>query len=79
MTVLQTRVFRLRRQRFPPEAGGGTMHFVSCSGKRKPPFKFWRPEEVPEFEGAEGCFEAEYVRSHGWRIVRQVECAPHHR
>lgn len=79
MVVLQARVFRLRRTRFPPEAGGHTMHFVSASGKRKPPFQFWQPASVPDFDGDEACFEANYVRGQGWRIVRQVECRPHHR
>jgi hypothetical protein len=36
--------------------------------------RFWRPDEFPAFEGDEVCFEAEYVRLKGWRIVRKADC-----
>jgi len=60
---VRTRIFELKRQRFLQNAGGGSRH----------PTKFWRPEEVPEFEGDRAWFEAQWVTGCGWRIQRRVD------
>jgi hypothetical protein len=69
---MRTRIFKLKRQRFLENAGGGTVFFTSEGGDRRHPTKFWQPGDVPEFEGDHACFEAEWVRLRGWRIVRRV-------
>lgn len=69
---MRVRIFKLKRQRFLSNAGGGTVFFTSEGGGRRHPAKFWGPEDVPDFEGDEACFEAQWVTRQGWRIVRRV-------
>ncbi len=69
---MRTRIFKLKRSRFLENAGGGTVFFTSDGGTRRQPTKFWRPGEVPAFEGEDAWFEAEQVPGCGWRIVRRV-------
>ncbi len=53
-----------------------TLFFVAEGGSRSRPARFFRPEEVPPFEGECAVFEAERVDGR-WRILRQVtDAAP---
>jgi hypothetical protein len=68
---METRQFTLTRVRSLPNAGSVTLHFhTEGLGRRSRPL-FFKPEEVPEFEGETAVFEA-VRRPGGWRLVRQI-------
>jgi len=69
---MNIRTFQLRRFRSRPEAGGETLFFRAMGGDRRHPMPFFRPEEVPAFEGDIAWFLAERVPRRGWRIVRRI-------
>lgn len=63
---------KLTRQRNLPSAGAGTLFFTTDHIGRRRHSDFFRPSEVPEFEGESAWFEAEQVPKMGWRILRRV-------
>jgi hypothetical protein len=70
---MRTRKFKLVRYCNLPQAGGRTLFFRADGGDRMHPAPFFRPDEVPEFEGDSAWFEAEQApRGGGWRIVRRL-------
>jgi hypothetical protein len=69
---MRSRRFKLLRYRNLPEWGGQTLFFRADGGDRRHPAPFFRPNEVPEFEGESAWFEAERVPKGGWRIVRRL-------
>ena len=70
---MQTRTFQLRRFRNRAEAGGETLFFRAMGGDRRHPMPFFRPEEVPAFDGDLAWFLAERGPGGGWRIVRRID------
>jgi hypothetical protein len=70
---MRSRRFKLIRYRNLPEAGGRTLFFRADGGDRRHPAPFFRPHEVPEFDGDSAWFEAERIRGGGgWRILRRI-------
>ena len=55
---------------------GRTLFFVSHSGSRKRRSLFFRPEQVPEFEGKTAWFELERDGKGGWLVKGQVPPPP---
>ncbi len=66
-----TRTLKLVRQRTLPRDGSRTLSFSAFLGSRSRGHLFFKPHEVPEFEGEEAWFEVERVNG-CWRVVRQV-------
>lgn len=66
------RIHKLVRQRALPNAGGHTLFFQTEGGGRRRPPAFFRPGEVPEFEGESAWFEIEKLRGGRRRVVRRV-------
>jgi hypothetical protein len=70
-------VFKLIRCRNLPQAGGGTLFFMTEGLDRKHLPKFFNASQVPEFEGEYAWFECERLsRAHRWRVVRRVQDRP---
>jgi hypothetical protein len=69
---VNTRILQLKRYRALPSAGSRTLFFATPSTDRRHPSMFYRPDDVPEFDGDTGWFLAERVTG-GWRIVRRVQ------
>jgi hypothetical protein len=69
---MRSRRFKLVRYCNLPEWGGQTLFFRADGGDRRHPAPFFRPHEVPEFEGESAWFEAERIPNGGWRIVRRL-------
>ena len=69
---METYRFQLFRARTPPDADGRAPYFYTAATERHRRALFFRPHEVPEFEGDSAWFEA---RRHDgqWRIVRRVD------
>lgn len=65
-------IYKVERLTSGPHNGDETLSFFIRPGRRRGPWKFFRPHEVPAFEGRVAWFEIERVRSE-WRFVRQVE------
>lgn len=63
---------KLIRHRTMENAGSRTLFFTTDFIGRKGRPDFFRPHQVPEFEGEEAWFEAERVPKLGWRILRRV-------
>ncbi len=61
-------VHRVQRFRTLPNAGNRTIFFKIDHGRLG---KFFRPDEVPAFDGEEAWFEMEKVKGR-WRFIRQV-------
>ncbi len=69
---MNTRRFQLKRFRSLADAGGETLFFRATGGDRRHPMPFFRPEDVPAFEGDTAWFLAERTPRGGWRIVRRI-------
>jgi hypothetical protein len=66
------RTFELTRQRAPENAGSRTLFFTSPPLGKPGRKVFFRPDQVPDFEGDSAWFEAERVPKVGWRVIRRV-------
>lgn len=64
--------YKVLRHRTLPNAGSRTLFFTINAGTRCQPTTFFRPGEIPEFDGEEAWFEAERNGTR-WRFIRQVE------
>jgi hypothetical protein len=64
------RTMKLVRFRTLPNAGGNTLYFWAKSGKSG---RFFRPEQVPEFEGEEAWFEVQNVGGGQLKVLRRVD------
>ena len=63
----------LRRHRFLPNAGGGTVFCtVSFDGGTGRALAFLQPGQFPEFEGEQAWFVAEVLPRKKFRFIRQV-------
>jgi hypothetical protein len=63
---------KLIRHRTRENAGSRTLFFTTEFIGRKGHADFFRPHQVPAFEGESAWFEAERVPKLGWRIIRRV-------
>ena len=72
MRNMTTRRMKLIRHRTMENAGSRTLFFTTDFIGRKGSPDFFRPNQVPEFEGESAWFEAERVPKLGWRIIRRV-------
>jgi len=63
----------LRRHRFLPDAGGGTVFCTVTFGGIGRALAFLKPGEFPEFEGEEAWFVAENLPRNKFHFIRQVE------
>ena len=66
------RTYKVQRYRNAPEAGGQTLLSASASGAAAVGHRWFKPGEVPEFEGDEAWFEIDRKRG-GCRFIHQVE------
>ena len=67
-------VIHLRRHRFLPNAGGGTVFCtVTFDGGLGRALAFLNPGHYPEFDGEEAWFVAELLPRKKFRFIRQVE------
>lgn len=66
------RTYKVQRYRNGPEDSGETLFFGIFLGSRSRGHKWFRPGQVPEFDGDEAWFEVDRDKG-GWRFVRQVE------
>jgi len=65
---------KLNRVRGHVEDGRPTLFFSVNPNSRRGKWVFFRPDQVPEFDGEVGWFECEKLGGRGgWRVVRQVE------
>jgi hypothetical protein len=64
-------VCHVKRYRALPEAGGHTLMFGIAPGHRKGRWIWFKPHEVPEFEGESAWFEIDF-RKGRCVFVRQV-------
>ncbi len=67
------RIAKLKRFRYLPQDGGGTVYFKADFGRLG---VYLAPEDVPEFDGEEGWFEL--IRAPGaprtrWKAIRQID------
>lgn len=70
--VSPTLRYQVARVRSRPEDSHRTLCFVIRSSDRRKPSKFFRPGDVPEFDGESAWFEID--RSCGrWTFLRQVD------
>jgi hypothetical protein len=63
---------KLIRHRTRENAGSRTLFFTTEFIGRKGHADFFRPHQVPAFEGESAWFEAERAPKVGWRILRRV-------
>lgn len=69
-----THTVHLKRHRFLPDAGGGTVFCtVTFDGGVGRALAFLKPGQFPEFEGEGAWFVAECLPRKKFRFVRQVE------
>ncbi len=66
-------VRKLVRYRTLPKDGGYTLYFKADIGRLG---RFFRPGQVPEFEGEEAWFEIQNVGGGQLAVLRQVEPPP---
>lgn len=64
--------YEVWRARVSTDPNSRTLFFYVHLGRRSPSHRFFRPHEVPEFEGDRAWFEIDRAKG-GWRFVRQVE------
>ncbi len=64
-------VFKIERLRSGADDGRRTLSLFIRPGSRRRPWKFFAPEEVPDFDGEVGWFEIDRGRG-GWKVLRQV-------
>lgn len=71
--VPRSRICEVHRQRYLPQDGGGTLHFVIHGLARRA--RFASIGQVPEFEGDRAFFEVIPKRGTklGYEFVQQVE------
>lgn len=63
----------IERRRLLPKDGGGTLYFMCRSGRRRTQHRFFKPDEVPEFDGEEAVFEVAWKSWQGpWRFIRLI-------
>ena len=70
--MANVRTFKLIRARTLPNAGNCTLFFHTEAASRGRQAHFFKPHEVPEFEGEEAVFECER-RNGRWRVLRRVD------
>lgn len=63
----------LRRARYLPNAGGGTIFCTVTYDSTGPALTFLHPGQFPEFEGEEAWFRAEQLPRKRFRFIRQME------
>jgi hypothetical protein len=68
----RVRTCKIERLTSGPNDGSRTLSFFIRPGSRSRPWKFFRPEEVPEFEGAHAWFEIER-KGREWIFLRRVD------
>ena len=74
------RTIHLKRHRFLPNAGGGTVFCtMTYDGKALSALAFLRPGQFPEFEGEEAWFRVRWYSVRRREFLTQIECPPHHR
>lgn len=74
MASTRTHIVHLRRHRFLPNAGGGTVFCtVTFDGGLGRALAFLNPGQFPEFEGEEARFVAELLPRKKFRFIRQLE------
>lgn len=64
--------YKIERLKGPAAEGGETLALFVRPGRVRGPWKWFRPDEVPAFEGDAAWFEIERKRG-AWVFVRQVE------
>ncbi len=69
---MRVRVFKLIRCRGLPRDGAKTLFLKTAGGDRKHLPKFFRVQDVPEFEGEEAWFECERPTGGRWRAIRRL-------
>lgn len=63
----------IERRRLLPKDGGGTLYFMCRSGRRRTQHRFFKPHEVPEFDGEAAVFEVAWKSWQGpWRFIRLI-------
>ena len=66
-------ILHLRRSRFLPQDGGGTVFCVATyTGSIFGALAYLKPGSYPEFEGEEGWFRVEWHSKKRFRVVEQV-------
>ncbi len=65
------RVFKIERL----ADRGETLAFFIRPPSRSRPWTWFKPQEVPQFDGREARFECERIKG-GWRVLRRVEETP---
>lgn len=68
-----THTVHLRRHRFLPDAGGGTVFCAVTYDGVSRALAFLEPGQFPEFDGEEAWFVAEKLPRNKFRFIRQVE------
>ena len=69
---MPTLTYKVERLTSGSHHGDETLSFFIRPGSVRRPWKFFRPDEVPAFEGRVAWFEIERTRGQ-WRFVRQVD------
>ena len=65
-------IYKIERLRLGPDQGRRTTRYFIRPGRVRGPWKFFRPDEVPPFEGETAWFEIER-KGASWRFIREVE------
>ena len=66
-------ILHLRRSRFLPQDGGGTVFCVmTYDGKVHGALGYLRPGNYPDFEGEEGWFRVEWHSKTRFKVMEQV-------
>jgi hypothetical protein len=75
------RTIHLRRHRFLPDAGGGTVFCtMTYDGKSLSALAFVHPGQFPEFEGEEAWFRVRWYSKRKREFLFQLDKPPaHHR
>jgi hypothetical protein len=69
--VSRVLVVKIERLRSHADDGLRTLSYFIRPGSRRRPWKFFDPDQVPDFEGESAWFEVDRTRG-AWTILRQV-------